>query len=225
MITRRSVLAGAAGVAGTVLFGGTAQAEACGADVELRARPDLAVTVRSRAGWGANENHRFDSAGKEIWPAEFYRVQAVTVHHAGYDAGNDPVAAVRDIYYNHAVTSGYGDIGYHLLIDWNGVAYEGRYSGPDSVPAANPTRLPATGSEPNARATSCTHNCPASARTRRSCSESGLEVAEVDGARVVGADSVVGPCGAPPGGLFGGLDAVDSDLDAGRVGDVEQVHQ
>ncbi|MEV4318264.1 peptidoglycan recognition family protein [Actinocrispum sp. NPDC049592] len=141
MITRRSMLAGAAGVAGTVLFGGTAQAAACGPDVELRARPDLAVTVRSRAGWGANENHRFDSAGKEIWPAEFYKIQAVTVHHAGYDDGKDPVAAVRDIYYNHAVTSGYGDIGYHLLIDWNGVVYEGRYSGTDCVPVLNPSGL------------------------------------------------------------------------------------
>src|SRR6185295_18888771 len=126
MITRRSFVFGTAAAAGTVLIGANAEAQAaCGPDVELRADAKLAVTVRTRSGWGANEDHRFKN-GKEVWPAEYYKTQAITVHHAGYDDGNDPVATVRNIYNNDAVTSGWGDTGYHLFIDWNGVVYEGR---------------------------------------------------------------------------------------------------
>jgi len=141
MITRRTLLVGTAAVAGTVAFGGTAQA-ACGPDLELRANAKLAVTVRSRSAWGADESYRFKN-GAEVWRPEFFKLQAVTVHHVGYDDGNDPLATLRSVYKDQAVTQGFGDIGYHLLIDWTGAVYEGRYSGGDCVPVLNPGKAAA----------------------------------------------------------------------------------
>ena len=87
--------------------------------------------VLSRAGWRANESLRFDSAGNEVWPPEFYPVQKLIVHHtAGKNGDPDPAATVRAIYHYHAVTRGWGDIGYNFLIDESGQVYEGRYSRP-----------------------------------------------------------------------------------------------
>lgn len=92
------------------------------------------VPYLSRAAWGADESLRF-SNGVEDWPAEFFPVQTLTVHHTA-SANNDPnpAATVRAIYYNQTVTKGWGDIGYQLLIDEAGRVYEGRWSGSDPVP-------------------------------------------------------------------------------------------
>jgi putative cell wall-binding protein len=85
--------------------------------------------VISRAGWGANESLRFDSSGKEIWSRQFFPVQKLVVHHtAGRNDDPNPAATVRSIYYYHAVTQGWGDIGYNFMIDEAGRVYEGRYS-------------------------------------------------------------------------------------------------
>jgi hypothetical protein len=82
-----------------------------------------------RSGWGADESLRFDSSGKEIWPPAFYPVQKLIVHHtATQNDDPDPAATVRAIYYYHAVTEGWGDIGYNFLIDEQGRIYEGRHS-------------------------------------------------------------------------------------------------
>ncbi|WP_326549785.1 peptidoglycan recognition protein family protein [Micromonospora sp. NBC_01813] len=97
----------------------------------------------SRAAWGADESYRLDQAGNLVWPSEFIPVQTLTVHHTGFEDGeSDPAATVRAIYYAQAVGSGWGDIGYHLLIDDQGRVYEGRYSDPDPVPVFGPQRLP-----------------------------------------------------------------------------------
>ena len=86
-------------------------------------------TVTPRSGWGANEALRFDASGKEVWPPAFYPVQKVVVHHtATQNADPDPAATIRSIYYYHAVTQAWGDIGYNFLIDESGRIYEGRYS-------------------------------------------------------------------------------------------------
>jgi N-acetylmuramoyl-L-alanine amidase len=88
-----------------------------------------------RAGWGADESHRFGQDGKEVFPPEYFPVQALTVHHtATTNDDPDPAATVRAIYFFHAVTQAWGDIGYHLLIDEAGTVYEGRWSGDDPVP-------------------------------------------------------------------------------------------
>jgi putative cell wall-binding protein len=88
----------------------------------------LQPTVIPRSGWKANETYRFDSGG-EIWKREFHPIQKLVVHHtAGTNGDPNPEATIRSIYYYHAVTQGWGDIGYNFLIDQSGRVYEGRYS-------------------------------------------------------------------------------------------------
>jgi uncharacterized protein with LGFP repeats len=105
--------------------------------------------VISRAGWGADESLRFDSTGKEIWPPAFYPVLKLIVHHTATQNNDpDPAATIRSIYYYHAVTQGWGDIGYNFLIDESGRIYEGRHSQNSWDPAldpAGPTGADATG--------------------------------------------------------------------------------
>jgi hypothetical protein len=85
-------------------------------------------TIISRAGWGADETLRFDGAGDERWPREFFPLQKLVVHHtAGRNQDPNPAATVRAIYYYHAVSRRWGDIGYNYLIDEAGRIYEGRY--------------------------------------------------------------------------------------------------
>ena len=86
--------------------------------------------VISRAGWGANEALRFDSAGNEVWPVEMTVPRAQIVHHTvTANDPADPAAVMRAIYQYHAVTKKWGDIGYNFLIDHRGRIYEGRYGG------------------------------------------------------------------------------------------------
>jgi hypothetical protein len=115
---------------------GPVRATAAPARNELRAGGRSApVRYLSRAGWGADESYRFLPDGTESWPPEFFPVQALTVHHtAGLNDDPDPAATVRAIYYYQAVLLGWGDLGYHALIDERGTVYEGRWSGSDAVP-------------------------------------------------------------------------------------------
>jgi uncharacterized protein with LGFP repeats len=88
------------------------------------ARPPIV----SRAEWGADESLRY-SNGKESWSPTFYPVQKLIVHHT--DTANhdpNPASTVRAIYYYHAITQGWGDIGYNFLIDEAGHIYKGRNS-------------------------------------------------------------------------------------------------
>ncbi|MDE3721474.1 peptidoglycan recognition family protein [Nocardiopsis sp. N85] len=101
-----------------------------------------AVRLRTRAGWGADESWRFDEEGNDLWPAVFHPVQALTVHHTAMATTGDHAADVRAVYYLHAVEQAWGDIGYHLLIDPDGVVYEGRHSGEDGLPVFSGVPLP-----------------------------------------------------------------------------------
>jgi N-acetylmuramoyl-L-alanine amidase len=104
------------------------------------------VTYLPRAAWGADEGLRF-SGGVEVWPAEYAPTQALTVHHtAGANNDPDPAGTVRAIYHYQSVTLGWGDIGYHLFIDEQGLVYEGRWSGANPVPVFD-TTVPA-GTDP-----------------------------------------------------------------------------
>ena len=91
---------------------------------------DATTPVISRAGWQADESLM-------TWAPQYYGpAQKLTVHHtATQNADPDPAATVRAIYRYHAVDRGFGDIGYHYLIDEAGRVYEGRYSGTDGDPA------------------------------------------------------------------------------------------
>ena len=86
--------------------------------------------IISRAAWGADESLRFKN-GVEVWPVERRTPLVMIVHHSEtenvYNA--NPATDVRSIYYYHAVTKGWGDIGYNYLVDWKGNIYEGRYGG------------------------------------------------------------------------------------------------
>ncbi|QBI56736.1 peptidoglycan recognition protein family protein [Streptomonospora litoralis] len=82
-----------------------------------------------RAGWAADERLRFDPAGTERWPRDHHPVQTVTVHHTALAVAPDPAESMRSVYRLHAVENGWGDIGYHLVIDPAGTVYEGRFAG------------------------------------------------------------------------------------------------
>ena len=89
-----------------------------------------ATTVVGRAEWGADESLM-------TWAPTYYGpAQKLTVHHTATANGDaDPAATVRAIYRYHAVDRGFGDIGYHLLVDEAGRVYEGRWSGTDGDPS------------------------------------------------------------------------------------------
>lgn len=86
---------------------------------------DTSATV-TRCEWGADESLM-------TWGApEYYPPQKLTVHHTATANGDlDPAATMRAIYRYQAVDRGFGDIGYHYLIDEAGRVYEGRHSGAD----------------------------------------------------------------------------------------------
>jgi hypothetical protein len=91
--------------------------------------------VVSRSGWGANESIM-------RWTPRYRSVTHLIIHHtAGANSARngDWPSVVRGIYQYHAVTRGWGDIGYHYLVDPNGVLYEGR-SGGDNVIGAHAYR-------------------------------------------------------------------------------------
>ncbi len=80
--------------------------------------------IVNRAGWGADESLR------KGWEATEDQLRAAVVHHtAGTNSYTQAQSAqiVRDIYYYHAVTNGWGDIGYNFLVDKYGTVFEGRY--------------------------------------------------------------------------------------------------
>jgi hypothetical protein len=72
-----------------------------------------------------------DDGDELLWPLEYPKeVKKVIVHHtATTDDLDDPEQAIRAIYYYHAMTRGWGDIGYNYIIDQEGNVYEGRYGG------------------------------------------------------------------------------------------------
>ncbi|MCX6811337.1 MAG: N-acetylmuramoyl-L-alanine amidase [Candidatus Berkelbacteria bacterium] len=79
--------------------------------------------IISRAEWGADP-------ALMTWPPEYVRPNKIIIHHTA--SGNnppDPAAVVRSIYYYHAVSLGWGDIGYNYLFDQYGNIYEGRAGG------------------------------------------------------------------------------------------------
>ncbi|MDP9361726.1 MAG: N-acetylmuramoyl-L-alanine amidase [Acidobacteriota bacterium] len=79
------------------------------------------VEVRSRADWGCP-----DGEGSRWTPAYTTVTHAVVHHTDGANTVADWDAELRNIWYFHTVTRGWGDIGYNYLIDPNGVVYEGR---------------------------------------------------------------------------------------------------
>lgn len=106
-------------------------AEAVGAETE---RSELwEPPVISRAAWGADESYRFDRKGRIQWPEDYLPVKHIIVHHTVTPTFQDPLVAVRAIYYYHAIERGWGDIGYNYLVDHMGNVYEGRSGGENVI--------------------------------------------------------------------------------------------
>jgi hypothetical protein len=82
--------------------------------------------IYSRAAWGADEKQM-------TWaPSYAPRIKAVTLHHTvnsnTYTREQVP-ALLRSIYYHHAVSNGWGDVGYNVIVDRFGRLWEGRAGG------------------------------------------------------------------------------------------------
>lgn len=121
-------------------------AAAAGSSTPLSTRT-IGRPYLSRAAWGADESLRFTADGTERFPADYYPVQTVTVHHsAGANDDPDPAATMRAIQYDQTITRDFGDFGYHLAIDEAGRVYEGRWSGTDPFPVYGGS--PGTGGRP-----------------------------------------------------------------------------
>lgn len=88
--------------------------------------------IISRAGWGADESLRF-SGGVEVFPRQYATVRHAIVHHSETSNDIDPLQQIRSIYYFHAITRGWGDIGYNYLVDRFGNIYEGRVGGQNVI--------------------------------------------------------------------------------------------
>lgn len=89
------------------------------------------LRIRSRTDWGCP-----DRQGAPLWPPAYTTVTHAVVHHtAGANNLPDWDAEMRNIWYFHSFSRGWGDIGYNYLIDPNGVVYEGRAGGERAIAA------------------------------------------------------------------------------------------
>lgn len=106
-------------------------------------------TILSRSEWTKN-----DSSLEKLltWipdknknnPPDYYPVERIIIHYTE-TSNNDStkelsIARIQSIYQYHAVTRGWGDIGYNYIIDRLGNIYQGRY-GENSVRAAHAFNL------------------------------------------------------------------------------------
>ncbi len=73
-----------------------------------------------------------DQSGNNLtWPQQYpEKISKIIIHHTATTKNLDnPVQAIKDIYYWHAISRGWGDIGYNYIIDPHGNIYEGRAGG------------------------------------------------------------------------------------------------
>lgn len=89
-----------------------------------------AAGFRSRTDWGCP-----DGEGSPWTPVYTTVTHAVVHHTAGSNTLIDWETEVRNIWYYHTFTNGWGDIGYNYLIDPNGIVYEGRAGGDGAIGA------------------------------------------------------------------------------------------
>lgn len=75
---------------------------------------------------------RTENGHRLVWPIQrVNRVNKIVIHHTGdsLDGKRSDEEILRAIYSYHAITRGWGDIGYNYLIGQNGKIYEGRAGG------------------------------------------------------------------------------------------------
>ena len=130
---RVDVLAGTAptGVRVSLVDPGTSPADETAADpgtapMSVAHAAGTAPPVRTRAAWGADESIRGGA------PAYAPAVRAVVLHHTASSndyAPADVPALLRGFYAYHVKSRGWSDLGYNVLVDRFGTAWEGRAGG------------------------------------------------------------------------------------------------
>jgi hypothetical protein len=109
--------------------GGPSTAEAARTAGPMRsAGPFTSPPIISRAAWGCPE-----PSASPSWPPEYAGVTKLFVHHTVTAPNPDAAATVRAIWSYHAITLGWGDVGYNFLVDAAGNLYEGRFGGDNVV--------------------------------------------------------------------------------------------
>lgn len=89
--------------------------------------------IISREEWGANLTYGGAERGGSEWIPQYQTVEHVIIHHSETSNFRDPLTEIRSIHYYHAITRGWGDIGYNYLVDFMGNVYEGRVGGDNVV--------------------------------------------------------------------------------------------
>jgi hypothetical protein len=79
----------------------------------------------------AREVEQDENGDRYRWPLKYpQELEKIIIHHTATTTNLDnPNQAIRDIYYYHAVSRGWGDIGYNYIMDKDGEIYEGRFGG------------------------------------------------------------------------------------------------
>lgn len=116
---------GGATVSGIPASGPAAAPAQSGPALAAAAATNSNPLIYSRADWGADERIM-------TWTPATGRVQSTVIHHtAGSNsyAYADVPAVLRAIYRFHAIERDWGDIGYNVLVDRYGRAWEGRAGG------------------------------------------------------------------------------------------------
>ncbi len=88
----------------------------------------LGEKIISRKGWGSPDPYgkTFKNSNR-YWQPDYQEVSQVFVHHTvNSNRPSNPKDIVKAIWYYHAITRGWGDIGYNYLVDHKGNVYEGR---------------------------------------------------------------------------------------------------
>ncbi len=89
--------------------------------------------IISREEWGASLAYGGADRAASEWTPEYQKVEHIIIHHSETPSFRDPLAEIRSIHYYHAITRGWGDIGYNYLVDFMGNVYEGRVGGENVV--------------------------------------------------------------------------------------------
>lgn len=89
--------------------------------------------IISREEWGANLTYGGAERGASEWIPQYQEVAHVIIHHSETSNFRDPLSEIRSIHYYHAITRGWGDIGYNYLVDFMGNVYEGRVGGDNVI--------------------------------------------------------------------------------------------
>ncbi|HEV2128483.1 MAG TPA: SH3 domain-containing protein, partial [Thermomicrobiales bacterium] len=89
--------------------------------------------VITREQWGAALAYGGWDGGTHEWTPQYRAVEHIIIHHSVTPQFRDPLVEIRSIHYYHAVTRGWGDIGYNYLVDFLGNVYEGRKGGDNVV--------------------------------------------------------------------------------------------